>query len=74
MHPDYKRSTRHNDIALIKLRYPVASSSSVGTICLSTSDDILANEFTITGFGRTNVKGKLLLAITNIGYYLTFTS
>ncbi|CAG9800168.1 unnamed protein product [Chironomus riparius] len=56
MHPDYKRSTRHNDIALIKLRYPVASSSSVGTICLSTSDDVQVNEFTITGFGRTNAK------------------
>ena len=63
MHPNYLRSTRHNDIALIKLRYPVAPSSSVDTICLSTRDDIPTNEFTITGFGRTNAESKLFLNI-----------
>ncbi|XP_070494752.1 transmembrane protease serine 9-like [Chironomus tepperi] len=52
IHPNYTRSTRHNDIALIKLRSPVEFSDSVSTICLSSTDDIKSNEFTVTGFGR----------------------
>ena len=55
MHPKYLRIARQNDIALIKLKNPVVPSDSVDTICLSTSDNIPENEFTITGFGRTNI-------------------
>jgi hypothetical protein len=61
MHPKYSRSNKLNDIALIKLkrafndtRYPM-----IKPICLSTNDEDLPQNFTITGFGRNDVNSKL---------------
>ncbi|XP_070494753.1 uncharacterized protein [Chironomus tepperi] len=54
IHKQYTRKLRLNDIALIKLKKPAVLSTFVKTICLSTKDDNLPNEFTITGFGRTD--------------------
>lgn len=51
IHPGYKYESRNHDIALVKLKKPADLSSSAKTICLSTKDDNLPNDFTITGFG-----------------------
>lgn len=60
MHPEYSRKNKLNDIALIKLkravnetRFPI-----IKPICLSTNDENLPENFTITGFGRNDVDSK----------------
>ncbi|XP_070494836.1 chymotrypsinogen B-like [Chironomus tepperi] len=55
LHPKYLRSTRHNDIAIIKLKEPTKFTWPIKTICLSSDDSDLPHNLTITGFGRNDV-------------------
>lgn len=51
-HTNYSKRFAHHDIALLKLATPAVPSESVQPICLSSSDNNLPSNFTITGFGR----------------------
>ena len=56
IHPKHSPKYKHNDIAIIKLAKPCTFSNSVGTICLSTSDDDVPKDLTVTGFGLTSLE------------------
>ena len=43
MHPHYDGTTVVNDIALIKLKYPVVMNEYVSTVCLPNQDENLAD-------------------------------
>ncbi|XP_070494751.1 ovochymase-like [Chironomus tepperi] len=56
IHPKYSHSSKHNDIALLKLKRPYnTSSKDIKPICLSSNDENLPINFTIAGFGRNDV-------------------
>lgn len=56
IHPKHSPKYKHNDIAIIKLEKHFIQSDSVGTICLSTSDENVPKNFTVTGFGLTSME------------------
>ncbi|XP_034832134.1 serine protease persephone-like [Maniola hyperantus] len=64
-HPDYKRRTKYDDLALLKLEQPVQFSVYLNAICLYTVDDDPKIPLTITGWGKTSttrdIKSTILL-------------
>ena len=63
LHPKYSRLLRQNDIAIIKLKQPTKFSWPIDTICLSSDDSDLPENFTITGYGRNEEESKYLSKI-----------
>lgn len=62
IHSKYSRTTRQNDIALIKLKKPVKYKGNIQPICLSSKGPTNSNEnFTITGFGTIDTNSEYSL-------------
>ncbi|XP_023934807.1 serine protease persephone [Bicyclus anynana] len=64
-HPEYKRRTKYDDLALLKLEQPVTFTSNLHPICLYTKNDDPTIPLTITGWGKTSttrdIKSTILL-------------
>ncbi|XP_039753579.1 serine protease persephone-like [Pararge aegeria] len=64
-HPDYKRRTKYDDLALLRLENPVTFTVNLNAICLYTKDDDPKIPLTITGWGKTSttrdIKSTVLL-------------
>ena len=71
IHPEYQRWDNDNDIAIIRLKNPVAMKTEVNVICLpkSTQDPIANSQAMVVGWGETtttvprsqhSVRSKLL--------------
>lgn len=60
-HPNYDIPTSNNDVALIRLSYPVRYTAFIKPVCLasSTSVFITGTESWVTGWGRMQEGGKL---------------
>ncbi|XP_053660754.1 serine protease snake-like [Anopheles marshallii] len=50
-HPDYLNSRSYNDIALVKLKYPIGLSKSIRPACLWETEDRHVKRYVATGFG-----------------------
>ncbi|CAG9786651.1 unnamed protein product [Diatraea saccharalis] len=68
VYPNYSRSLKYHDIALLRLQRPVEISSTLNAACLYTSDADPDAPVTVTGWGRTsttqNLKSDILLKAT----------
>ncbi|CAH0398414.1 unnamed protein product [Chilo suppressalis] len=68
IHPEYSRSLKYNDIALLRLQKPVSVSSTLNPACLYTKDSDPETPLTVTGWGKTsntqNLKSNILLKAT----------
>lgn len=55
-HPNYKRPSKYNDIALIKLDKPVDFTPFVRPACLDTQPTISNKKAIAIGFGKVNYR------------------
>uniref|UniRef100_A0A182MEJ3 Peptidase S1 domain-containing protein n=1 Tax=Anopheles culicifacies TaxID=139723 RepID=A0A182MEJ3_9DIPT len=59
LHPNYKNGRSYDDIALVKLKYPVKLSKHIRPACLWETEDRMERRFIATGFGFNESYGQL---------------
>lgn len=57
VHPNFNKSSKHNDIALLKLKEPVQFSSEIYPACIfmNNNEPVEGTDLSVTGFGKTHI-------------------